>query len=345
MRFRFIQRAIPAVFFTVAASRTPHPVAAQGTTPQVQLKIATVAPENTSWMKTMREIDTAIRKETGNAVGFKIYPNGVQGDEPVVLRKIRSGQLHGGGFTGRGLGVIAPALRVMEVPFLFENYAQVDRVREKLNAQLEGAAHEGGFTVLGWVDVGFIHLFSRQPVATQADLKSVKMWVWEGDPLAEAFFKAVGVVPVPLQVTDVLTSLQTRLVDGVYASPLACIALQWFTRVSHYTDTPVTYATGGVVVANAAFETIPAAHRDTVLRICHEKLRELTIRSRKEDAESLQLIEKSGVKRVTVAPAELARFETFGQSVSKDMAGKLYPQALLNAVIAAKVDAGAGGTK
>jgi len=304
-------------------------------TPAVQLKIATVAPEGTTWMQVMREIDAAVRKETGNAVGFKIYPGGVQGDEMVVLRKVRSGQLHGGGLTGRGLGSIAPALRVMELPFLISSYAQVDQVRAALNPRFEAIVREAGYTVLGWADVGFVYIFSRQPVADQASLKSTKMWLWEGDPLAEALFKAAGIVPVPLAITDVMTSLQTRLVDGVYTSPLGCLSLQWFSRVENYTDMPLTFATGAVVVSNAAWESVPPQHRATVQRICAEKFAALIRRARQEDAEALVQIEKNGVHKVAVSAAERARFEAIGRTVWKEETGKLYPQDLLDAVLAA----------
>jgi TRAP-type C4-dicarboxylate transport system substrate-binding protein len=209
----------------------------------------------------------------------------------------------------------------------------VDRVRDQLNPRFESIALDAGYTVLGWVDVGFVYLFSRQPIATQGDLKSAKMWLWEGDPLAAAFFKAAGIVPVPLPITDVMTSLQTRLVDGVYASPLGCLALQWFTRVESFTDFPVTFATGAVVVSNASWEKVPAEHRDTVLRLCREKLHDLQGRARKEDSEALLQIEKSGVKRVAVPAPEAARFEQIGRNVRKEQAGKLYPQELLDAVV------------
>lgn len=309
------------------------PASAQA--PALQLKIATVAPEGTTWMQVMREIDAAVRKETGNAVGFKIYPGGVQGDEMVVLRKVRSGQLHGGGLTGRGLGSIAPALRVMELPFLISSYGQVDQVRAALNPRLEAILRDAGYTVLGWADVGFVYIFSRQPIPDQESLKSAKMWLWEGDPLAEALFKAVGIVPVPLAITDVMTSLQTKLVDGVYSSPLGCLSLQWFTRVGHYTDMPLTFATGAVVVSNAAWESVPAPHRATIQRICAEKFATLTQRAREEDAQALVQIEKSGVRKVAVSAAERARFEAIGKGVWKEETGKLYPQELLDAVTAA----------
>lgn len=320
----------------LAAMLMPLAVLAQQ--PKQVLKIATVAPEGSTWMQVMREIDADVRRETHNEVGFKIYAGGVQGDELVVLRKVRSGQLQGGGLTGQGLGQIAPAVRVMEVPFLFSNYAQIDRVRDKLGGRLESILHDAGYTVLGWADVGFVYLFSKQPIATQADLKSAKMWLWEGDPLAEAFFHAASVVPVPLAITDVLTALQTRLVDAVYASPLACVATQWFTRVSSYTDFPVTFATGAVVVSNTAFEAIPAAEREKVLAVCRRKFGELQEKARKQDADALLEIEKSGVKKTAVTPAEAQRLTAIGRSVWPQQVGKLYPQELLDAVTAAAAE-------
>lgn len=332
---RGLAKWIAAAFLCV-----PPAVAAQQ--PAHVLKIATVAPEGSTWMQVMRQIDTEVRRETNNQVGFKIYAGGVQGDELVVLRKVRSGQLQGGGLTGQGLGQIAPAVRVMEVPFLFSDYAQIDHVREKMGSRFEAILHDAGYTVLGWADVGFVYLFSKQPIATQADLKSAKMWLWEGDPLAEAFFRAAGVVPVPLAITDVLTSLQTRLIDAVYASPLACVATQWFTRVSSYTDLPVTFATGAVVVSNTAFEAIPAAERDKVLAVCDKKFRELREQARRQDAEALLEIQKSGVKKITPVAAEVQRFTAIGKSVWPQQAGKLYPQELLDAVTATVAGTPAG---
>ncbi len=300
--------------------------------PEVELKLATVAPEGSSWMKTMRVIDAEVRAATGDSVGFKIYPGGVQGDEIVVLRKVRSGQLHGGGFTGVGLGVIAPSLRVMELPFLFPDDAAIDKAYECVGPQLEEQLHQGGFTLLGWAEVGFVHLFSKTPLATQAQLKKAKMWLWEGDPLAEAFYKAFDVVPVPLAVTDVMTALQTGLIDAVYASPLACLALQWFTRVDHFTDVPITFASGAVVVDNDAFARIPAAHRDSVQRICRTRFRQLVLDTRRQNDESLAEIAKSGVERVAVSAEDLQRFQSVGKTVWQELKDKLYTAELLDAV-------------
>ncbi|MFQ5601098.1 MAG: TRAP transporter substrate-binding protein DctP [Candidatus Krumholzibacteriia bacterium] len=311
--------------------------------PKHQLKLATVAPEGSTWMKVMREIDAEVRRTTDNAVGFKVYPGGVQGDERVVLRKTRAGQLHGGGLTGLGLGLIATEVRVVELPFLFDSYEQIDLAYERIGERLESYLEDAGYTLLGWAEVGFVYLFSKQPIAAQADLRSAKMWLWEGDPLAAAFYRSADVVPVPLAVTDVMTSLQTRLIDAVYSSPLACLALQWFTRVSYFTDVPLTFGSGAVVVSNESFERIPEEHRETVLRICRERFRKLVERTRAQNEEALLEIEKQGVRRVSVPPQELERFRAVGVRVWKEQAGELYPQELLDEVLAATRGVSAAG--
>jgi TRAP-type C4-dicarboxylate transport system substrate-binding protein len=307
-------------------------VASAAARPQHEIKMATVAPENSSWMNVMRAIDAEVQRETGGAVGFKIYPGGIQGDERVVLRKMRSGQLHAAGFTGLGLGLLAPDCRVVELPFLFDDGTQIDAAYQRVGTELEKSLHTAGYTLLGWAEVGFVYLFSKQPIATQDNLRAAKMWLWEGDPLAEAFYTAARVVPVPLAVTDVMTSLQTGLIDGVYCSPLACLALQWFTRVSYYTDLPVTFASGAVVVSNTAFDKIPEAHRATVLRICRAKFRDLVLKTRLQNQESLREIEKAGVRRVPVDPAQLAKFEAIGAQVREQQSGKLFSRELVDAV-------------
>jgi TRAP-type C4-dicarboxylate transport system substrate-binding protein len=101
--------------------------------PKTVIKFATLAPEGTTWMKTMRSFDDELRAVTDNRVGFKFYPGGVQGDEMDVLRKIRNGQLHAGGFTGFGLGAIESGFRAMELPFMFQDLEEVDFVRDKLD--------------------------------------------------------------------------------------------------------------------------------------------------------------------------------------------------------------------
>src|SRR5579863_4155730 len=194
------------------------------------IKFATLAPDGSTWMKVMSDYDKALQEKTGGQVRFKFYWGGVQGDEKDVVRKIRLGQLQSAGVTGVGLGEIAPPLRILDAPFLFHSTDEVDFVLKTFDKPLREALESNGFYLLGWTEVGFVRLFTRAPVHAPADLKPVKMWVWEGDPIAETAFEEAGIHPIPLSITDVMTSMETGLIDGVYSSPMAAIALQWYAK-------------------------------------------------------------------------------------------------------------------
>jgi len=208
------------------------------------IKVATIAPDGSTWVKVLKEYDSQIRKESNGRMGFKIYAGGVAGDEIDVLKKIRIGQYHAAGFTGVGIGEIAPNLRVLDSPFLFKSYDEVDYIYQKFNDEFEREIEKGGFVLLGWAEVGFVYTFTKTPVYGVDDLKKLKMWAWQGDPIAEVAYKVIGITPVPLSITEVLTSLQTGIIDGVYGSPLAILATQWFTRVKYMHDVPLSNASG-----------------------------------------------------------------------------------------------------
>ncbi len=297
---------------------------------KVEIKIATIAPEGSTWMRIMDQLDTDIRAQTGGEVGLRFYPGGIQGDEGVVLRKIRVGQLQGGGFTGTGLGEIAPGLRVMEIPFLYRNLDEVHGVRTRLAPEFEKMLNDAGFQLLGWSDVGFVYLFSKFPIAGVDDLRRAKMWLWEGDPLAKTLLQEVGVSPVPLPITDVVTALQTGMIDAVYTAPLACISLQWYARVSNMTNLPVTHAMGAVVVSRQAWDSITPASQQIVRDLSAKYFAQLDEATASEDQQSVQVMQQKGINLVEPKDADRARFEEIGREVREKLVGVLYSQALLD---------------
>ncbi len=318
----------------VAVSMAATTETEAGSKPKHLLKIATLAPDGSTWMRVMNEMDEEIRTATGNAVGFKLYPNMVQGDEKVVLRRIRNGQLHGGGFTGVGLGEFAPAARVLELPFLLRTNEEVDLVHQAIDEELERIMLESGYVFLGWAEVGPVYLFTNIPVRSQEDMSSVKMWLWEGDPIAEAMFDVFKIPPIPLSIPHVMTSLQTRMIDGVYASPYACIALQWFTRVTYMSDIPVSHATGALVVSKKKFDKIPPEHQETVRSIARRHLDALVQATRKENADALAAITENGIQIVSPDAEQLATLMEHAERVWDQLADDLYPRSLLDRVIA-----------
>ncbi|MEJ2722736.1 MAG: TRAP transporter substrate-binding protein DctP [bacterium] len=300
--------------------------------PKTLIKFATLAPEGSTWMKVMHALDDEVRAKTDGRVGFKFYPGGVQGDEKEVLRKIRNGQLHGGGFTGFGLGAIASEFRVIELPFMFKDLHEVDYVRGKMDPYYHDLFREKGYDFLGWGDVGFVYLYSKNPITDIDQLRHAKMWTWSGDLLAQMFFKAFQISPIPLALPDVLTSLQMGVIDAVYSSPLACVALQWFTRVKYMTDVPITYGFGAMLVTTKILEKVEPADLAALREAADKYSQELIDKTRAQNAEAITAMENEGIEVLKVEPKVEDEFFTTGRAAWADGIGELYSKELLDRV-------------
>ena len=297
------------------------------------IKFATLAPEGSTWMKIMQEWNSELIEKSGGKLKFRIYSGGVSGDEKDVVKKIRLGQLHAAGFTGVGLGEIAPEVRILDAPFLFRNVEEVDHIVRAFEQEWDGAFRKSGYLLLGWAEVGFVYFFTNVAVHSLLDLKRIKMWMWEGDPIAEAAFKSMGINPIPLSVTDVMTSLQTGLINGVYGSPLAVIALQWFTRTKYMYDFHLANASGAVLISKRFFDQMPKEEQTLLVQTGKKYLSRLTLLSRMENKSSVETLKKNGI-RITQPKSdqEIEEYEKAGGKARRMLAGKLYPQDLLDQV-------------
>jgi TRAP-type C4-dicarboxylate transport system substrate-binding protein len=291
------------------------------------LKIATVAPEGSAWMQMFDKMKKEVLEATGGAVEFKAYPGGVLGEEKDVLFKMKVGQVDGAGFMGTGLGKVCPDTRAVMLPFVFEDLEEVDAVFEKITPQLDDRCRENGYVALGWIEIGFSYLYSTQPIASLAQLRAAKPWSAPGDEVFDALFQAARVSAIPVQLSDVLTALQTGLIDTVYAPPLAAIALQWFTRVKYRNDLELLYSFGGLFVAERAWNRVPEEHRAKVSEICRRRSRELTAEVRRSNVEALQVLAKNGIQDVHADEAAVREFAEVSRQANERMKGTLFPAA------------------
>lgn len=300
---------------------------------QTVIKFATLAPDGSTWMKAMRQFTEETTAKTAGRVKFKIYAGGVSGEDKDVVRKIRLGQLHAGGFTGVGIGEVAPAARLLDTPFLFKSAAEIDHVYKTMDADFRKIFESHGYVLLGWAEVGNVNIFSNTPVTKPEDLRNVKMWLWEGDPIAEATFQALHIKPIPLSITDVMTSLQTGMINGVYGSPLSVIALQWFARMKYVFALPLTNASGAVLISKKTFDSLSKEDQKTMLDLGEKHLRALTLKSRKENEESVGILKKKGlIFTEPASPSVVSDLEAAGQSARVSLVGKLYSRELLEKV-------------
>lgn len=299
---------------------------------QYTIKFATLAPEGSTWIKVMRELDSTLRAESGGRLGFRLYPGGVAGDEKDVIRKIRLGQYGGGGFTGVGVGEVAKKVRILDAPLFFKRYDEVEYIQQKYEKDFEQAFEDGGFVLLGWAEVGFIYVFSSKLVQSFGDLRALKPWMWEGDPIAQSAYQAIGVSPVQLSATDVMTSLQTGMVDAVYASPYTLIALQWFTRVTYAMTQPLADALGAAIISKKIYDSLPDDLKDLLMTTSRKYISRLTASSRQDNAKAIETLKARGIKFVPAPPEIASEFETIGKKARQLLVGTLYSQEFLGEV-------------
>ncbi len=299
----------------------------------VEIKIATVAPSGSAWMKIFNKMKKKIKKETGGAVKIRFYPGQVQGDEKDVVRKMRTGQLQGGSFTAVGLGKLNPKVLVLQMPMLFDTVKQLDKVRKAMRAEFEKSFRDKGYVLLGWGDVGWVRIFSKNPIDSQASLKKQKVWVWKDDPISKAMMKVAGVSPRLLGLPAVYPALNTGMVNAVYNAPLACLTLQWYTKVKYYTDYQLAIAIGATVINKKTWDRISAENQKKVMGITWKYHRALTIKVRRDNAKALKALHKAGIKPVAVSAANKKKFKDIALKVADRFAGKYYSRALLNKVL------------
>ncbi|MFH1726293.1 MAG: TRAP transporter substrate-binding protein DctP [Elusimicrobiota bacterium] len=298
-----------------------------------RIKFATLAPDGTEAMKVMRAIDEEVREKTGGEVRFKFYTGGRQGDEKDMVRKIRVGQLHAGGFTGVGLGEIAPEVRILDAPWLFRSHEEVDHIYEKFAGDFEKAFEEKGYVLLGWSEVGFVHVFSNSPVTSAEDMKGLKLWIWEGDPIAEAACQVLGLHPIPLSITDVNTSLQTGLIDAVYSAPLYAIALQWHEKTKYVYSVPFANAAGAALISKSRYDRLSEEHQEVLVEVSRRHLRRLSQLTREENRKAMKTLEKEGLKLTRPASEKQAlAYEDAGRKARRLLVGRLYSEELLDRV-------------
>ena len=267
-----------------------------GATSTHVLKFATLAPPGTTWMNILEEWGEEVKTRSDGRLVFKFYPGGVQGDEPDVLKKMRFNQLQGGAFTGYGIGRMYSPARVLELPFLFNDIEEVDLVRQHFTKAFRQGFRDHGYELLGWMEVGFIHMFSTEPIRSLEDMRSRRVWLWQGDPIGQAFFQASGISPVPLSIIDVYTSLSTGLIDTVYAPPLGAIALQWFTRTKYISTVPLTNGMGGLVVSRRFIDRLPKDLQALLRETGSAYGEKLVAATRIDNAKSIEELKKRGMQ-------------------------------------------------
>lgn len=307
--------------------------AAQAARAETTLKIATIVPEGSQWMKSMRAGAEQIETRTEGRVKFKFYTGGVMGSDNQVRRKMRIGQLHGGVFSSGSLGEFQKDAVLYGLPLLFESMAEVHYVRRRMDRILQNRLEDAGFVSFGFASGGFAYLLSNEPISSLADMKSIKIWIPEGDEVALRASETLGIAPVTLPLTDVLAGLQTDLIDSVMGPPVGVIVMQWQTVVKYITDLPIAYSYGALLVEGKVFSQISGADQAVVREVMEGIYRGFDESNEEDNRSAFQALQGEGLQLVELQPgqAELWRSKLDASNHAAAKAG-VYDLALLEEV-------------
>jgi TRAP-type C4-dicarboxylate transport system substrate-binding protein len=306
---------------------------AHGAEKGVVIKLATLAPEGNSWAKMLYALNAEVMKKTESKVQLKIYAGGVLGDEHDMLRKMKIGQIQAAALTSASLSTIFKEINVLQIPFLFQNYDEVDLILKKMDAFLKKGFEDNGYILLGFSEVGFVYLMSStNPISGVADIKKAKVWIQEDSHVAKAVFDAANVTAIPLSIPDVLVGLQTGLVDVVYIPPTGAISLQWFTKVKYMTNVPLAYVAGAIVINKDAFKRLSPAYQAILLESSQRHLSQLKAVARNENQEAIKVMVKQRVKIITPSKDQIDDLRKLSNDAMGRITGKAFSRTTVDDV-------------
>jgi TRAP-type C4-dicarboxylate transport system substrate-binding protein len=292
--------------------------------PKHLFKIVSLAPEGSVWVLRFQQFAREVEEKTGGEVGFRVYTGGIMGDDQAMYRKMRIGQLQGGGFTMTGIAQVVPDFRVMALPFLFTSYQEVDAVTKGLLPLFRQQFAEQGMELIAMTEVGFIYTMSTMPIVSVQDLQQATCWTPAGDPVSAAYLAHLGITPIQLSIPDVLSSLQTGLVNTVFNSLYGSIVLQWFTKAKYINDLPFGYAYGALLLDKKALDRLPPGHAAIIQSTADRYFPPLIAETRKSNEESREVLAKNGVQFTHSSAEVAAQLQGYREQTARDVVGSSF---------------------
>ena len=295
------------------------------------LRIGTLAPKNSLYHRQLLEIGEAWRQAQGGNAKYVVFPDGSQGGEAELARRMRIGQLQGALLSIVGLSEIEPSINALQsIPLLFKTWEEVDHVREKMRASMEKKFLDKGFVVLAWGDAGWVRFFSKDALMRPDDFKKMKFFSFAGESEQQEIMKSLGFTPVPLETTDILPSIQTGMINVVPSTPYFALATQIYGKVPHMLEINWAPVVGALVVTQKAWDDMSPAGRQA-LRSAGEKAGvQIRNKARQEVEEAVEAMRKRGLVVNKPNPDQLREWQ--------ELADKLYPRIRGNLVPAETFD-------
>ena len=288
--------------------------AAGGAVSAQTIKLGTRAPKGSPWFESLQDMAADWGAASNGRIKVRIYPGGSIGDEQDMVRKMQIGQLQGAVLTSVGLSIIVPEILALQMPMIFKTDGELDYVRDHLSAEFEALFEARGYKILNWGDIGWVRLFSREPVVVMDDLRGQKLFTWAGDPELAEGYKMQGLKVVPLPVPEIFSGLQSGLIDALYAAPVAALSYQWFGLANHMTELKVLKLIGATVVTQKTWNKIDPAVRDAVMATAVEAGDSARERIRNFEDEAISVMQEHGLTIHTMTDEQADAWENSARS-------------------------------
>ena len=293
---------------------------------QTRIRLATLIPSGTSYHHSLQEMGEKWKKTSNGAVALTIYPDGTMGSEDEIVRRMRVGQLQAAVLTVSGLSAIDPSVGALQkMPLVYRSLDEAAYVRNKMAPDLDRRFADKGFVVLFWTDGGWVRLFSKEPGMLPDDFKKMKIFVTAGDVTQSELYKSAGFKPVLLEWSDVLTSLQTGMLDALPTIPLHALSNQFYLSTHHMLEVNWIPLVGALIMTKKSWDALPQAQRDDMLKAAADCGQEFQTNNRKENQEALESMQKRGLQVHPVSKEAEAEWRRFSESLYPQIRGRIVP--------------------
>lgn len=299
----------------------------------VVVRLGTLAPSGSSWELILRRMGVDWAKATGDQLRLRIYPGGTVGDESEMIRKMRIGQLQAAAISNAGLAEIDASAYALMLPMMFASYEEWDYVRQKVNPLLEEKLKEKGFVVLAWSDVGWVYFFTKTPMTTPSDLRGMKLAGSHTESRTIDIFKWAGFNPVPISTVDMMTGLQTGLIDSLYLPIILAEGSQYYRQAPHMTEMKWAPLQGAVVMHDEGWAALSADQQTEVLRITRQVGEELRASNRVQEERSLEAMKSRGLDLVPVTDAMVKEWTETVEKAYPRVRESLVPPSIFDEVV------------
>ncbi len=273
------------------------------------IKLGSLAPEGSPWDKALKYIASEWKTISGGRISMKIYPGGIAGDEPDMVRKIRINQLQAAALTGIGLANISEDILAIQLPLLVRTDEELYYVLERMRPTFDSLLEEKGFKILGWIFAGWAHFFAKKPVVTPDDLMRQKMQVDDASPKMALAWKKMGFHVVPIPSTQTLSALQSGMVEAFMLTPLTAAAVQWFGLAKNMSSLKMSPMIGGLIISNRIWKRIPKDLKPKLITAVNKQLDILHKKTEGIERQALEIMLENELKINHVPPEVEAQWK------------------------------------